>query len=559
MALLDTLTRMEVDSGHRKIMAAYFGAALAALAVGGAMAIILVITRMPAVSYENSRLFYQALTAHGLLAFVFWLIFFEVGLLIVAGTLLLGGEHLWSLRLAWAAFGLMVAGMVSALAGVFSGAAVLYTAFPPLAGQFGTAWLVYLAFVLLALGSLLIQVDFLVTVFRAARRRGPGLEGWLVLIKEMHIASFAALAGMIMSIPGTLVSLKLNVPALLWSLGAGSMSAMDYRMTWALMFHVYHYIPAMVMIGVAYVLAELTTGAQSIYAKNVAKGLFLLYPFFVPPTFLYHLLVDPSIPANVRAIGSALSLLVGTPSILHMFIILGMIEARMRSAGHGLFGWLRHLPWSNPAFGSMIMGMATMGLAGVFGYQLLQEQFSPLLHGTFAVPAYLHPMAAGGASLIFMGACYYGVAYLSRRRLWGLRVARWQPYLMTAGLVIFLVFGMAAGYQGVPRRTPHIDYAGLAPASWMSLMNVAEGVGGTLMIIAGGLFVATIAATALWGERVTSVVEALRGMEPPALEVREEYRRSPVALLPGATFVVVGIVLTLFTFAYMNVSPILFR
>lgn len=559
MGLLQALEESQVDSGHRRLLSAFFATAIAALGLGGAMAVILVLVRTPAISFQNSRLFYQALTAHGLLTFVYWFIFFQTGLLIVAGTVLLKGRKLWSLRLAWAAFALMLAGLASSLIGVLSGAAVLYTAFPPLAQQFSGTPFIYLGFVLLAIGALLIEFDFIATILAAARDRGGGFEGWRKLVKEMHIATFAATAGMIMAVPGTLVSLKVNVPAFLWSMGWASMTAMDYRMTWALMFHVYHYIPAMVMIGVAYVLAEITTDAQSIYAKNVAKGLFLLYPFFVPPTFLYHLLVDPSIPANVRAIGSSLSLLVGTPSILHMFIILGMIEARMRSAGYSPFGWLRHLPWRNPAFASMAMGMLTMGLAGVFGYQLLQEQFSPLLHGTFAVPAYIHPMAAGGASLIFMGACYYGVTLLTRRQLWGLSLARWQPYLMTLGLVVLLIVGTLAGYRGVPRRTPNITYGGAAPVAWTSLMNVAEGVGGTLMLVAGAMFIMIMVATPVLGQQATAVREMIKGMEPPPLRIEEAYRRSPVALLPGVTFLIIGLALTLVTFALMNSSPISFR
>lgn len=559
MGLLEEIEEIQVDSGHRRLLGAFFGTAIASLGLGGAMAVILVVARTPAIAFQNSNLFYQALTAHGLLTFVFWFIFFQTALLIAAGTVLLKGRKLWSLRLAWAAFALMLAGLVSSLIGVLRGAAVLYTAFPPLAQQFSATPFIYLAFILLALGALLIELDFIATIFAAAGERGGGLAGWKKLIKEMHIATFAATGGMIMAVPGTLVSLKLNVPAFLWSMGWASMSAMDYRMTWALMFHVYHYIPAMVMIGVGYVLAEVTTDAQSVYAKNVAKGLFLLYPFFVPPTFLYHLLVDPSIPSNVKAVGSSLALLIGTPSILHMFIILGMIEARMRSAGHSLFGWLRHLPWRNPAFSSMAMGMLTMGLAGVFGYQLLQGQFSPLLHGTFAVPAYIHPMAAGGASLIFMGACYYGVTLLAGRQLWGLSLARWQPYLMTVGLVVLLIAGNVAGYQGVPRRTPSIAYGGQAPAAWSSLMDVAEGVGGTLMLVAGALFILVMAATPVLGERATSVREMVKGMEPPVLEIEEEYWRSPVALLPGVTFVVIGIALTIVTFAIMKVSPISFH
>lgn len=281
----------------------------------------------------------------------------------------------------------------------------------------------------------------------------------------------------------------------------------------------------------------------------------MLYPFFVPPTFIYHLLVDPNIPAGIKSLGSILSLLVGTPTILHMFIILGMLEARIRSAGYGFFSWLKHLPWGNPAFGSMAMGVVTLGVGGVLSYMLIQEQLAPVLHNTFAVPAYIHPMAAGGANLIFMGAVYYGVTMLTGRRLWGLAIARVQPYLMAVALILFAFFGSLAGLAGVPRRIASITFAGKAPESWEPLMNMALGVGGILAVVAGAMFILVIVVTALAGKKVATV-DLFRGMEPPDLPVIVEHKTTTGALMVIGLFIVAILVLTVLGFMALNLLPI---
>src|SRR3970040_372057 len=247
-------------------------------------------------------------------------------------------------------------------------------------------------------------------------------------------------------------------------------------------------------------------------------------------------MADPSITQGVKIIGSALSLLVWIPSLPHMFIVTGMMEARMRVAGHGLFGWIRHLPWMNPAFASLIMGMITFGIAGGLTAVLLQEQTASLLHGTFAVPAYIHPMVVGAASLIYMGIVYYGVSIGMKRDLWGPGMARIQPYLLSVALLVFAWAGTLAGYAGVPRRTADISFGGAAPASWNTPMNVAMGVGGTLTLIAGVLFFVVIGVTMFAGKKL--LVSSELGNDLAMLEVTptRKFVYTPTALITGVIF-----------------------
>lgn len=557
MALLDADA---LDPRDRKLFLAFLGVGIVILAYAGLMALLMVLGRTPAISLGSPQLYYFSLTSHGFFMFIFWLSYIQTGLLLAAGTLLIK-RKLWSHRLGWWGLGFMTVAAVVALFGIARGSTT-YHIMVPLAKQFPGTPLVYLGAILLTIGMLLHIVNFIMTIVGCIERKSS-FDSWAAFLREIPTSTFAAIAGLFIAIPGLILTLKLFIPAFFWSMGLlyndpilVILYSNYYRLNWHVIFHIYHYVPALALVGVAYVLVELTAGAQSVYSKRVAKALFLLYPFFVPPTFIYHLLVDPNIPANVKSIGTVLSLLVGTPTILHMFIILGMLEARVRRAGYGFFGWVRALPWGNPAFGAMTMGMVTLFIGGVLAYMLIQEQLAPILHNTFVVPAYIHPMAAGGANIIFMGALYYAIPLLTKRQLWGMGIARVQPYLMAAALVLMSIFGTLAGLAGVPRRVAGGAYTD-APASWSPLLNVSLGLGGLLAIAAGVIFLAVMILTPLLGKKVATTEQAIRGLEPATFEQVREYRTTPISLIPSGFFIVTIVVLSIVFFLMLNVLPLI--
>ncbi len=549
---------IRIQPEDRRLLLAFIGSGLAIMAIGLFFALLMLLVRTPAISILPANVYYQALTGHSLMMFIFWLSLIQSAFLIGACTVLIQ-RRLWSYRLAWAGWAIMVLAALCALTGILLGASVSYHALFPLTRQVPAAWLIYLSAVLLTLGISLVVIDFVATIFGAVEGK-RSLTGWVAFLKRIPISTFAAMAGLFIAVPGLIASFKVFIPALLLSLGNDPIDPLVsnlYRMNWHIAFHIYHYIPALALVGVAYILVEATAGADSVYAKQVAKALFLLYPFFVPPTFVYHLLVDPNLTYNVKFIGSSLALLVGVPTILHMFIILGMLEARMRRAGYGFFKWFAHLPWRNPVFGSMAMAMVTLFVGGLLSYVLIQEQLSPLLHNTFVVPAYVHPMAAGGANIMYMGALYYAVPILLGRKLWGLGIARFQPYVMGAALVLMSVFGTGAGLAGVPRR-----YAILgadAPASWSTWLNLSLGVGGMLATIGLASFTGIMLMTALKGKKVIGIENAIRGTEAIPRPFKTEYGRTWMALVPSSVFVVVVLALTLMVFGHLWGLPVQFQ
>jgi cytochrome c oxidase subunit 1 len=443
----------------------------------------------------------------------------------------------------------MVLAALLALVGVLLGADITYSASVPLAKQYSASGFIYLSFSVLAVGMLVVAIDFVMTIIQAVPHK-MDLSSWALFFRAIPISTFAAIAGMFIAIPGLIAALNTFIPAFLWTLNMIQLDPITYLMNWDVAFHLYHYIPALTLVGAAYLLVEATSDAHSIYPKQLAKAFFLLYPFFVAPTFLYHLLVNPNIPENIKFIGTILSLLVGTPTLLHMFIIVGMLEARLRESYNRFWGWILYLPWRNPAFSSMFMGMVTLFVGGLLAYLLLQEQLAPYLHNTFAVPAYIHSIAAGGANLMYMGALYYGVPLLTQRRLVWMGAARIQPYLMGAALLIMTIFGAGAGLAGVPRRFAQLGED--APASWSAWLNLSLGIGGTLSLIAVVLFLAIVLMTALKGVRAGSFQEVVSGMGPLQIARQFEVRRTIVALIPVALFIVGISLLTILTFAFIK-------
>ncbi|MDZ7735154.1 MAG: cbb3-type cytochrome c oxidase subunit I [Gammaproteobacteria bacterium] len=107
-------------------------AAVVALLVGGVLALLVALTRWPAVHLLPADKFYQALTAHGIDMLIVWIIFFEVAVLYFCSSTLLRCR-LATPRWAWFAFALMVIGAVTNNLAVLNGdASVMMTSYGPM-------------------------------------------------------------------------------------------------------------------------------------------------------------------------------------------------------------------------------------------------------------------------------------------------------------------------------------------------------------------------------------------------------------------------------------------
>jgi cytochrome c oxidase subunit I len=418
---------------------------------------------------------YRLMTQHGVSIFFYWLYFAQAGLLLTfAATHTAGAARIaWS-GSAWVGVMLMITGFALSMWGTMSGIPLLYDAPHELAATGAPrAGVFYTGYLLLGAGL------FCVATAAVATALAPRFAG---TADEWSAVSFASVAWAGLLMVSAVAAINAFIPAARWAFGWGPMPA-DYSTSWHVLFHNMHYLPLMATVLVWYVLVKVLTGVESIFGARFSKIVFATYLIFVPPTSLYHMFLEPNLAEPVRVIGSLLSLFISVPTVLVFLVIVASLETHARAQGaRGLFGWMRMLPWKNPAMTAIGMAVLSLAAGGALSFVLIQEKIAPLLSDTFFVPGYFHFLTVGTVTLTFLGALCYVIPALVGRALWQPRLLAMAPYVVTAGLVLFGAAGVAAGYLGVPRRMLDVSFGGDAPGAWLTLMTVM-GTGGTIMAL----------------------------------------------------------------------------
>lgn len=477
--------------GDRRLLAALSGLALLALVVGivGGVGVALARAGWTRLIPEAG---YRLLTLHGVGIFFYWLYLVQ-GAILLALSAGEGGRGLAARGLAWAGFGLMLGGMALSLTAVSGGTPLLYDGNPELAlhepGRLATF---NAGYILLGLGLIGLPAAGVATLLGAVRRTG-----------EFSAVGFALFvwAGFLMVTGFALV--YVFAPGALWALGLGGMPV-HHGTNWHIVFHNMHYLPLMATVIVWYVLMQEVVGVTSIFGARFSKAVFAAYLVFVPPTSLYHMFLEPDLPGAVRIAGSLLSLFVSVPTLTAFLIIVASLEVHARArGGRGLFGWIRALPWREPAMTAAGFAVVNMGIGIVLAFVLIQADLAPLLSDTFFVPGYFHFFTVGTVSLSLLAALALILPALTGRGLALPGLARRTPHLATLGLLVFGGAGVVAGIMGVPRRVIDTGYGGEAPALWPALMG-GVATGGLLMALALTGFALSVAATLLPGRMVVA-------------------------------------------------------
>jgi cytochrome c oxidase subunit 1 len=450
-------------------------AALCALVVGVVLGALTGLVRGGFLSLDPLA-GYRALTGHAVSIFFYWLYFAQAALLLAFAAT--QGEPRRGIALrsvAWLGLAAMGAGFAASLYAVAAGSPLLYDGPPELAGAPGVpAQAFYVGYLLLAAGLFAIAAAGIGT----ALRRAPGGTA-----AALPVVAFACCAWAGLLMVSALAAANAFVPAALWAFGIRALPA-DHATGWHILFHNLHYLPLMATVLVWYVLSEALTGVKSIFGARFSKIVFALYLVFVPPTSLYHMFLEPNLAQPVRVAGSLLSLFISVPTVTVFLVIVASLEVQARAAGaRGLFGWIRMLPWANPAMSAIGLAVLNLALGGALSFVLIQERLAPLLSDTFFVPGYFHFLTVGTVTLTFLAALVYVLPAVSGKALRQAAMLRWLPHAATAGLLLFGSAGVAAGYLGAPRRVLDVGYEGAAPAAWQVLMALV-GAGGVLMAVA---------------------------------------------------------------------------
>ncbi len=478
-----------------------FGAALLALALGIAGGFVTALARARALSFFSDDA-YRILTLHGVSVFFYWLYLIQAALLLVLAAAE-NGRGLALRPFAWLGVGLMLAGFGVSEWISATGTPLLYDGNPELAMDDPRSVGVFaLGYLLLSAGLVATAVSAIATVLQP-RRRGEA-DGFTAV-------GFALFAWAGFLVVSAIAATNAFLPGVLWMLGDGAFPA-NHGTEWHILFHNLHYLPLMAAVLVWYVLTEHLTGVRSIHGARLSKIVFASYLVFVPPTSLYHMFLEPNLSEGVRVVGSLLSLFVSVPTLAAFAIIISSLEASAKAreakarGATGLFGWMRWLPWSNPAMANMGWAMVNMMLGVAFAFVLIQGELAPMLSDTFFVPGYFHFFAVGVLTQTFLAALMVILPALSGGSLWRPAVLKRMPAIVTIGLLVFGAAGVTAGFMGAPRRVFDMSYGGMAPAAWPVLMALV-GVGATIFAIALSVSVYGVARTLLTRCAPTTVAE----------------------------------------------------
>jgi cytochrome c oxidase subunit 1 len=514
-----------------KLMKANAVAGVVFLLVGGILALLIALTRWPAVHLLPADWFYLVLTAHGLDMLVFWIIFFEIAVLYFAGSTLLRCR-LATPKLAWAAFYLMVIGAVVNNIAVFKGdSSVMFTSYVPMQAH----WSFYLSLILFAVGALIACFVFLGTL--AVGKAEKTYNGSIPLV------TFGALTAAIIAIFTIATGAIILIPTLLWSLGLVThIDSLMYRTVWWGFGHSSQQINVSAHVAVWYAIAAIVFGAKPL-SEKVSRGAFLLYILFLQLASAHHLLADPGLTSNWKIFNTSYAMYLAVlASMVHGLTVPGAIEAAQREKGYnrGLFEWLRKAPWGNPVFSGMFISLIGFGfLGGISGVMMGTEQLNLIIHNTLYVPGHFHATVVIGTTLAFMGLTYFLIPVLFRRKLAFGNMATWQAYIFGISMSGFSLFMMGAGTLGAPRRHWDISFAGNAfnyefsGTTW--LMIALMGIFGVGALVGGAMYLLITVYSVFLGEKIQTPdfakVSARQGMAPAP---------QPVAAVGGGAHAGIG-------------------
>jgi len=480
------------------LMKANAVAAAVSLLVAGILAVGIVLTRWQAVHLLPADQFYMALTAHGIDALIFWIIFFEMAILYFASSTLLR-SRLATPRWAWLGFLLMVVGAITTNVAVFQGnSSVMMTSYVPMqaAPHF------YLGLILFAVGALIGCFVFFGTLVVAKQENT--YEGSIPLV------TFGAVTAAVIAVFTIASGAIILIPTFLWSIGyIAHIDAEMYRIIWWGMGHSSQQINVAAHVAVWYLIAGLLFGARPM-SEKVSRSAYLLYILFLQLACAHHILVDPGISAEWKVFNTSYAMYLAVlASMIHGLTVPGSIEVAQRSKGytHGMFEWLRKAPWGNPVFSGMFISLLVFGfLGGITGVVMGTEQINLIIHNTIYVPAHFHATVAVGTTLAFMALTYLLIPVLFRRQMILPGLAKMQPYLFGGGMTILVLFWLGAGTLGVSRRHWDMDFTGAALSfeySGMAYTLMAIGaIGGVIAVVGGAAYLLITVGSLLFGKKL---------------------------------------------------------
>ncbi|MBF0107996.1 MAG: cbb3-type cytochrome c oxidase subunit I [Magnetococcales bacterium] len=468
------------------------------LLIGGIFGLLVAATRAPGIHLLDAETFYMALTLHGTAILLFWIIFFEVAVLYFASSTLLRCRPATPM-IGWIGFVLMLLGSILAMVAFLRGnSSVMFTSYVPMQAE----PIFYLGLILFAVGALIGCFIFLATLVVAKDEKT--YDGSVPLV------TFGAVTAAIIAIFTIATGAVILIPTFLWSVGLiSNIDPAIYRVIWWGMGHSSQQINVSAHVAVWYAIAAIVFGAKPM-SEKVSRGAFLLYILFLQLASAHHLLVDPGIGSTWKVFNTSYAMYLAVlASMIHGLTVPGAIEVAQRKKGfnNGLFEWLKKAPWENPVFSGMFLSLMVFGfIGGITGVVMGTEQINLIIHNTIFVPGHFHATVAVGTTLAFMAITYFLIPVLFRRQLILPQLAKWQPYIFTAGMLMLILFMLGAGTLGVPRRHWDINFADASlqfqfAGTAITMMGLA-GFGGLLAAVGGASYCLIAVGSLVFGKRL---------------------------------------------------------
>jgi len=477
-----------------------FLVAFGALGIGGFFGLIQALHRTGAFrGFVSSSDYYTVLTGHGVLLALVFTTFFISGFFNWAITRSLGRGSV-DRRVAWSGFTMLLVGTVLAAVAIIGGffpnvplsADVLFTFYPPL--QAHPAF--YVGAALIVVGSWVVGLDWF-RRFWAWRSDNPD--------ERIPLQAFMVLTTMIMWYVATIgVAVEVVVFLIPWSLGL--IQTVDPILARTLFWFFGHpvvyfwLLPA--YLGWYTIMPKLAGGR--LFSDPLARVVFVLFVLLSTPVGFHHQYVDPGIPEGFKFVAMTNTMFLLLPSLLTAFTVVASLEhAGRQQGGTGRFGWLKTLPWGNPAFSGMALAALMFAAGGFSGMINAGMNINYLVHNTIWIPGHFHLTVGTAFALTAMALAYWLVPQITGKRLQLRGVAALQPYMWFLGMTLMSNAMHRAGLIGVPRRTAEPQYEAFSYAQSVGgygEMRIQIAIGGTLLFVALVMFLAVMFATILAGK-----------------------------------------------------------
>jgi cytochrome c oxidase subunit 1 len=538
-------TGLRVDIAAQNLIRANAVAAVVFLAIGGLMGLLVALTRWPAVHLLPAEWFYLVLTGHGANVLLFWIIFFEMAILIFASTILLNARMVMP-KLAWFSFVLMVVGGLMCNVAVLQGeSTVMFTSYPPMMAKPHF----YLSLILFAVGALIVVGLFFANLI-VAKEEG-NLKGSVPLV------TFGALTAAIIAVFTILSGAVILIPTLMWSMGwLSNVDTLLYKLVWWGLGHSSQQMNVSAHVALWYLVGALVLGAKPL-SEKVSRFAFFLYILFLQLASAHHLLAEPGLSASWKIVNTSYMMYLAVlASMIHGLTVPGAYEAAQRRNGYdkGWFEWLRKTPWGNPAWSGTFLSLVMFGfIGGISGVVLGTEQLNVLMHNTIYVPGHFHGTVVTGTTLAFMAATYLVLPLIFQREIVWPKLAKIQPYLFGIGAAGISLFMMGAGTLGVARRHWDISFVdadlSFAYSAGAFLMMGLNGIFAVIAAAGGILYVLIVVGTVLFGKKITSGHKLTFPLHSGGAAAASHYGGHMPHKLPG-TIVLIAIFFVSFVLYY---------